>query len=194
MVRTSMYDRISEKRLAAEALAREEAQRAAQAPPIVIEPEPLPAIPLQLTQNEMRIASLNLRMPPGFSFRNSDTTLEKYGRTVTLSAKRRAAPEGLTLERSVELYVENLRKHHPDFILVRRRDCLLAGSPGVSLDYLFNSGTERSHGRAVVTIIDAQQDDERHWFSLSTVVNPDHAELAEWLIEFDAMLENITAD
>ncbi|WP_223595964.1 hypothetical protein [Pseudomonas sp. A-R-19] len=194
MVRTSIYDRISEKRLAAEALARQQLQEAAEASLAVIEPEPVAVLPLQLTRNELKVAGLNLVMPQGFNFRDIDTTLEKHGHPVTFSVKRRPAPEGLTLQRSLQLYVENLRKNHPDVTIVRQSDCLLAGSPAITLDYIFTAGQERRHGRATSAVIHPGDGNERQWLSISTMINPAHAELADWLIEFETMLENISAD
>lgn len=191
--RTSMYDRISEKRLAAEALAREEAEQAAAVAAIAITHEPAPVLPLQPSRNELKIAGLALVMPHLLAFRDLDMTLEREGHPVTFSAKRRPAPEGLTLERSTELYVDNLRKHHSDVTVVRQNDCLLAGSPAVSLDYAFKVGQERRHGRATSAVIAPANGNERQWFSVSTVINPDQPAFANWLIEFDEMLGRIAA-
>lgn len=193
MARTSIYDRISEKRLAAEALARQQAEEAANAPAVVIEPEPVPVLPLQPARNELKVAGLALLMPPGFNFRDIDTTLERDGHPVTFGAKRRPAPEGLTLQRSADLYVDNLRKYHPDITIVRQSDCLLAGNPAISVDYIFAANQERRHGRAISAIIDSANGSERQWFSVSTVINPDLPALAAWLIDFDDMLANIKA-
>lgn len=188
-----MYDRISEKRLAAEALARQEAEEAAAQAAIVITPAPAPVVPLQPSRNELKIAGLALVMPQLLAFRDLDMTLEREGQPVTFSAKRRPAPEGLTLQRSTELYVDNLRKHHGDVTVVRHHDCLLVGSPAVSLDYAFKVGQERRHGRATSAIIAPAGGNERQWFSVSTVINPDHPALASWLIDFDEMLGSIAA-
>lgn len=193
MIRTSIFDRISEKRLAAEALARQQAEEAANAVVPVIEAEPAPVMLLQPARNELQIAGLQLRMPQGVNFRDIDTTLEKEGHPVTFTAKRRPAPEGLTLQRGAELYVGNLRKYHPDLTIVRQRDCLLAGGPAISLDYAFGAGQERRHGRAISAIVNAANGSERQWFSVSTVINPDLPALASWLIDFDEMLANITS-
>jgi hypothetical protein len=193
MTRTSFYDRISEIREAAEAFARQQAEEAANAATLVVEPEPAPVVPLQLARNELKIAGLALLMPQGFNFRDIDTTLERDGHPVTFSAKRRPAPEGLTLQRAAELYVDNLRKHHPDVTIVRQSDSLLAGSAAISLDYVFSTGQQRQHGRATSAILDQASGGERQWFSVSTLIDPDNAELAGWLIEFDEMLGNITA-
>ncbi|QJI45467.1 hypothetical protein HKK52_32400 [Pseudomonas sp. ADAK2] len=194
MVRTSIYDRISEKRLAAEALARLQLQEAVDAPPAVIEPEPVEVVSLQLARNELTVAGLNLVMPQGLNFRDINTTLEKHGHPVTFSVKRRPAPEGLTLQRSVELYVENLRKNHSDVTIVRQSNRLLAGSPAIALDYVFTAGQERRHGRATSAVINSVDGNERQWFSISTMINPAHAELADWLIDFDAMLDAIAGN
>jgi hypothetical protein len=90
--------------------------------------------------------------------------------------------------------VENLRKNHPDVTIVRQSDCLLAGSPAITLDYIFTAGQERRHGRATSAVIHPGDGNERQWLSISTMINPAHAELADWLIEFETMLENISAD
>jgi hypothetical protein len=191
--RTSMYDRISENRLAVEALDREEAEQAAAAAAIAITNAPAPVLPLQPSRNELKIAGLMLVMPQLLAFRDLDMTLEREGHPVTFSAKRRPAPEGLTLQRSTELYVENLRKHHGDVAVVRQQDCLLAGSPAVSLDYAFKAGQERRHGRAISAIVAPAGGNERQWFSVSTVINPDQPAFANWLIEFDEMLGSIAS-
>ena len=193
MVRTNFYDRLSEKRLAAEALARQQAEDAANAPAPIIEPEPVPVLPLEPGRNELKIAGLALLMPQGFSFRDTDTTFEKDGHPVTLSAKCRPAPEGLTLQRSAELYLDNLRQRHADLTVVRQSDCLLAGNPAIALDYACMAGQERRHGRAITAIIESANGHERQWFSLSTVIDPDLPALAGWLIDFDHMLSDIAA-
>ncbi|MFZ0155542.1 hypothetical protein [Pseudomonas sp.] len=195
MARTSIYDRISEKRLAAEALARQQADQAALEPP-ASEHAQLPAAPglaLEPGHNALKIAGLNLLIPQGFNFRDIDTTLEVSGHPVTLSARRRPAPEGLNLQHALELYVSKLRQRHPDITLVRRAECQLVGHPAIALDYLYSFEQERRHGRAVCTLIAAVKGNEHQWFSLATVINPDHARLADWLIEFDAMLADINA-
>ncbi|WP_256658835.1 hypothetical protein [Pseudomonas sp. LP_7_YM] len=188
-----MYDRISEKRLAAEARAREEAEQAAAVAAIAMKNEPAHGFPLQPSRNELKIAGLALLMPQLLAFRDLDMTFEREGQLVTFSAKRRPAPEGLTLQRSTELYVDNLRKHHGDVTVVRQNDCLLAGSPAVSLDYAFKLGQERRHGRAISAIVAPADGNERQWFSVSTVINPDHPALSNWLIDFDEMLGSIAA-
>lgn len=193
MVRTSIYDRISEKRLALEAQERLEAELADNAPAIVIEPEPTPVLQLQPARNELTIAGLDLVLPQSCSFRNIDITLDKEGNAVTVSVKRRPAPDGLTLQRAVDLYVENLRKLHSDITIVRQSDCVLAGSAANALDYIYTAGQATRHGRAVSSIIDPVSGGERQWLNISTMIDPNKAALGDWLIDFDAMLETIAA-
>lgn len=191
MARTSIYDRISEKRLADEARAREEAERVANAPPLVIEPEPVEPVPLQLACNELKLAGLNLVLPQEAALRDIDITLDRNGLPVTLSAKRRAAPDGLTLEHSATLYADNLRRLYPDLAIVRQADYLLAGHQAIALDYVFTQGQITRHGRAVSSIIAQPSGGERHWLSISTLIDPNKSALADWLIDFDAMLASI---
>jgi len=194
MYKPSIYDRISQKREAAEALARQEAeqqriaaQSAVQAPP------PVPVLALNAEQNALRIAGLNVLMPQGFAFRDIDTTLEVAGCQVSFGARRRPAPEGLELSNAVDLFVKKLRERHAQMTLVRQAESVLAGHPAVSLDYQFNTGQERRHGRAVCTIIVSADGNERQWLNVSTVIDPNNSQLADWLIEFDAMLAGMTA-
>lgn len=76
---------------------------------------------------------------------------------------------------------------------MRQAEALLAGHPAISLDYQFNAGQERRHGRAVCMIIASADGNKRQWLNVSTVINPDQSQLADWLIAFDAMLAGVTA-
>ncbi|WP_226488905.1 hypothetical protein [Pseudomonas sp. B20] len=192
MVRTSLYDRISEKRLADEALAREKELHAASAPPIVPEPEPVPVLPLELTRNEITVAGLKLVMPQRVNFQEISITLEKDGHPITLTITRRPVRDDLTLNRYTGLYLANLRERHPDIDTVRQRDCLLAGNAAVALDYLLTSRQGLTHGRAINAITTAENGDKQ-WLCISTMIDPDTAALADWLIDFDAVLEAIVA-
>ncbi len=190
---TSIYDRISQKREAAEALARQQAEQdRAAAEALSSLPEPVPVLPLQVERNALRIAGLNLSMPTGFSFRDIETTLEFAGCEVTFSARRRAAPEGLDLLKAVDLYVKNLRACHAEMTLVRQDDRLLAGHRAIALDYWFPVAQQRRHGRTVCAMI-TSDDGPRQWLEMSTHIDPSQAQLADWLIEFDAMLAGMTA-
>jgi len=196
MVRANIYDRLSQKREAAEALAREQAEQARIAAETAVEVTAVPAPPvlaLNTEQNALRIAGLNLLMPQGFAFRDFDTTLEFAECQVQLSARRRIAPEGLELPQAVELFTRKLRERHPDMDVVRQAETLLAGHPAISLDYQFDAGQERRHGRAVCSIIVSADGNARQWLSFSTLIDPAKSKLGDWLIEFDAMLAGMTA-
>lgn len=127
------------------------------------------------------------------NFRDIETTLEFSGCHVQFSARRRPAPEGLEIDNAVELFIKKLRERHAELTLVRQAEALLAGHPAISLDYQFNAGQERRHGRAVCMIIASADGNKRQWLNVSTVINPDQSQLADWLIAFDAMLAGVTA-
>jgi len=190
MYRPSIYDRISQKREAAEALARQEAEQqriAAEVPP------PAPVLALDAEQNALRIAGLNLLMPQGFVFRDIETTLEFAGCHVSFGARMRVAPEDLELSNAVELFTQKLRERHVDMTVVRQSESVLAGHRAITLDYQFNVDQERRHGRVVCAIIVSTDGNERQRLAISTVIDPDKSPLADWLIAFDAMLAGMTA-
>lgn len=194
MATTSIYDRLSQKREAAEALARQQAEEERVAAEALSKmPVPVPVLPLDVGQNAFQIAGLNMRVPKGFGFREIDTTLEFAGCEVTFSARRRIAPQGLPLAKAVEGYVKNLRDLHVGMTLVREAEGLLAGHEAIALDYLFTVGQERRHGRTVCAIISGGDELSRQWFEVSTLIDPDKERLADWLVAFDAMLADITA-
>lgn len=194
MIRENIYDRLSQRREAAEALARQQAEEARIAAESATEvAPPPPALVVNAELNALRIAGLNLLMPQGFAFRDIETTLEVADCQVHFAARRRAAPEGIELTKAVELFATQLRERHPDMTLVRQNASALAGHPAISLDYQYNAGQERRHGRAVCAIIVSADGNERQWLNVSTVIDPDKTQLAGWLIEFDAMLAGMTA-
>ncbi|MGE7989477.1 hypothetical protein ACQKPE_00185 [Pseudomonas sp. NPDC089554] len=191
---TNMYDRLSQKREAAEALARKQAEQEREAAEALSEmPVPVPVLRLDAEQNAFCIAGLNMQVPLGFSFRDIETTLAFATCEVTFSARRRIAPEGLDLPKAVELYVKNLRDRHAQMTLIRQSECLLAGHPALALDYLFPAGQEQRHARTVCTIIAHDDGQPRQWLEVSTQIDPNQARLADWLIAFDAMLAGMTA-
>lgn len=194
MVRANIYDRLSQRREAAEAAARQQAEEARRATDCAMQSAPPPSVlPLNAEQNALRIAGLNLQMPAGFAFRDIDTTLEFAGCHVQFSVRRRNAPEGLELSDAVELFTRKLRQRHTDMTVVRQAETILAGHSAISLDYQFSAGQERRHGRAVCTIIVSADGNGRQWLNMATVTDPDKLQLANWLIEFDAMLAGMTA-
>ena len=194
MVRANIYDRLSQRREAAEAAARQQAEQARVAADVAMEVAAPPAVlPLNTEQNALRIAGLNVQMPGGFAFRDIDTTLEFAGCVVQFSVRRRPAPAGLELGNAVEMFTGKLRERHPQLTIVRQAETRLAGHPAITIDYQYNAGQQRRHGRAACTIIVAAAGNERQWLNVSTVIDPDQAQLADWLIEFDAMLAGMTA-
>ncbi|WP_313203439.1 hypothetical protein [Pseudomonas sp.] len=194
MIRGNIYDRLSQRREAAEALARQQAEEARIEAQATEEAAPTPQpLLMDAEQNALRVAGLNMLMPRGFAFRDIDTTLEFAGCHVQFSARRRPAPDGLELDNAVELFIKKLCERHAELIPVRQAEALLAGHPAISLDYQFNAGQERRHGRAVCTIIASADGNKRQWLNVSTVINPDQPQLADWLIAFDAMLAGMTA-
>lgn len=194
MVRANIYDRLSQRREAAEALARQQADEARIAAESAIEvSQQPPALVMNAENNALRIAGLNLLMPKGFAFRDIDTTLEFAGCHVQFGARRRRASEGLELDKAAEIFTRKLRERHSDIDLVRQASTVLAGHPAVSLDYQFNVGQERRHGRSVCTLIVSADGNERQWLTVFTVIDPSKSQLADWLIAFDAMLAGMTA-
>lgn len=69
---------------------------------------------------------------------------------------------------------------------------MLAGNAAVALDYVLTSRQGLSHGRAINAITTAENGDKQ-WLCISTMIDPDTATLADWLIDFDAVLEAIVA-
>ncbi|MCF3155177.1 hypothetical protein N7592_12530 [Pseudomonas juntendi] len=195
IIKGNIYDRLSQRSEAAEALARQDAEEVRIAAEAAVEVlrQP-PALVMDAENNALCIAGLNLLMPQGFAFRDINTTLEFAGCHVQFDARRRRAPEGLELNKAVELFTNELRKSHSEIDLVRQVSTALAGHPAISLDYQFNVGQERRHGRSVCTIIVSADGNGREWFSASTVIDPSKSQLADWLIAFDAMLAGMTAE
>ncbi|MEX5351211.1 hypothetical protein WCE02_07595 [Pseudomonas juntendi] len=193
MATRSIYDRISQKREAAEALARRQAEQEREAvQALSAMPAPVQALPLNAQSNALRIAGLDMRVPAAFSFRTLETTLEFAGCEVMFRACLRGAPDDLELPTAIDACVKKLRDCHTELTLVRQAESLLAGHPAVALDYEFQLGQARRHGRTVCTII-THESDIRHWLEVSTQIDPAQAPLADWLIEFEAMLAGMTA-
>ncbi|MCK1792771.1 hypothetical protein L9059_21850, partial [Pseudomonas sp. TNT19] len=97
MTRTSIYDRISAKRIALEEAARLEQLNA----PVVVpasEPEPVAVVALQDTPSSFNFGGFNLVFPAGFHFRDIQTTLEHEGEPIILTIKRRDVMQGQTLQ------------------------------------------------------------------------------------------------
>ncbi|WP_263261074.1 hypothetical protein [Pseudomonas sp. RIT-PI-S] len=191
MNRTSIYDRLSERRLAQEAaaLAEQQAAGAVQAP--LAQPEPV--VPLQDAPSSFSFAGFNLLLPEGFRFRDIQMTLEQNGEPVALAIQRRDVHEGATLDGLLAQALQALRVLHPELRLIRERDCTLAGSAAMAVDFRFSLGNAERHGRLVVSIVPVTGGQPPQWLSLSCVVDPLKPSLSAWLIDFDTMLLGMTA-
>ena len=189
--RTSMYDRISENRLAAEAAAREEAMLNAQAP--APEPDPEPVIPLKSVPSSFNFGGFELLFPTGFSFRDIQTTIEHEGDLVVLTIKRRDVPEGAALNNMLAESIQTFRKLYPELRVIRERACTLAGSAAKAVDFHFSVGPAERHGRLVGSIVPVADGRASQWLSLSCVIDPAKPNLSVWLADFDIMLSGMAA-
>jgi hypothetical protein len=189
MTRTSIYDRISERRLALEEAARVEQQ----SPPPVIEtePEPDPVVPLRDTPSRFSFGGFDLSLPEGFSFRDIQTTIEHEGEPVVLTIKRRDVREGATLSGLMDEAMQTFRKLYPQLRIIRERDCTLAGSAAKAVDFHFTMGHAERHGRLVGSIVPVAERQASQWLSLSCVIDPVKPSLSLWLVDFDNMLSGM---
>ena len=192
MIRTSLYDRISEKRIAQEEAARIELQNAPVIEPEP-EPEPEPVVALQDTPSSFNFGGFNLGFPTGFNFREVQTTLEHEGESVSLSIKRRDVQQWQTLEQLFEASVQAFRKDHPDVRIIRQRDVSLAGSAAKSVDLHFKSGHADRHARLVDALVPVAGRDDAQWLSIACEIDPARPALSLWLVDFDGMLDGLAA-
>jgi hypothetical protein len=192
MIRTSLYDRISEKRMAQEEAARVELQNAPVIEPEP-EPEPEPVVALQDTPSSFSFGGFNLAFPTGFNFREVQTTLEHQGEPVSLTVKRRDVQQGQTLEQLFEASVQGFRKDHPDVRIIRQRDVRVAGSAAKSVDLHFKSGHAERHARLVVALVPVAGRDDMQWLSIACEIDPARPALSLWLVDFDDMLDGLAA-
>jgi hypothetical protein len=192
MIRTSLYDRISEKRIAQEEAARIELQNAPVIEPEP-EPEPEPVVALQDTPSSFNFGGFNLGFPTGFNFREVQTTLEHEGESVSLSIKRRDVQQGQTLEQLFEASVQAFRKDHPDVRIIRQRDVRVAGSAAKSVDLHFKSGHADRHARLVGALVPVAGREDIQWLSIGCEIDPARPALSLWLVDFDGMLDGLAA-
>jgi len=183
---TSIYDRLAQRRQASETPAEQSPPSPEAAP---LEPPPVPG-PLRAGPNGITLAGLPLAFPEAYAVRGIEVTLERNGRPLALGLKKRAAPEQIGLDQAMDSLLASLEKRHPDLLVVRRAERQLAGHPAQQVDYHYRDGQQARHGRVVGALL-PQAGGQRQWLSLSTVLDPDQAELAEWLIDFDAMLDEL---
>ena len=184
MIRTSLYDRISEKRIA-----QEEAARIEQSSAPVIEPEPEPVVALEDTPSSFTFAGFNLAFPTGFHFREIQTTVEHEGEPVSLTIKRRDVQQGQTLDQLFQAAVQAFREEHSDVRIIRQRDVSVAGSAAKSADLHFKSGHADRHARLVGALVPVAGRDTLQWLSIACEIDPARPALSLWLVEFDGMLD-----
>jgi hypothetical protein len=190
--RTCFYDRISERRIALEEAALLEQQNAAIAKREA-ELAPPPVVPLQDAPSSFSFGGFTLAFPMGFNFRDIQTTLEHEGEPITLTIKRRDVAQGQNLETLFDVSVQTIRTHHPELRIIRQRDCSVAGSPAKCVDFHCKIGHTERHGRMVGAIVPVVGSDETQWLDISCVIDPTKPALSLWLVDFDTMLEGLTA-
>jgi hypothetical protein len=192
MTRVSLYDRISEKRIA-----REEAERLAQQNALLVQPEPEPelepepVLALQDTPSSFSFGGFNLAFPAGSNFREVQTTLEHQGEPVSLAIKRRDVQQGHTLEQLFEASVQAFRREHPDVRIIRQRDVSVAGNAAKSVDLHFKCGHADRHARLVGALVPVAGRDDGQWLSIACEIDPARPALSLWLVDFDGMLDGL---
>ncbi|MEE5154807.1 DcrB-related protein [Pseudomonas alliivorans] len=192
MVRTSIYDRISAKRIALEEAARK-AEQEAPVVEVVPEPEPEPVVPLRESPSSFSFGGFNLAFPEGFRFRDIQTTVEHEGSQVMLSIKRRDVMDGQTLDSLFGASLQAFRERDPELRVIRRQDSSLAGSPAKTLDFFFKVGTAEHHARLVGAVVPVTEQGVEQWLEVSCLVDPVNPQLSLWLTDFDRMLDRLAA-
>lgn len=190
MKRTNIYDRISEKRIAAEKAALEQQAALANAKP---EPEPEVIVPMTHAPSRFSFGGFDLLFPEGFSFRDIQTTIEYEGDPVVLTIKRRDVREGATLDDLLDEAMQHFRKLYPQLRVIRELDCKLAGSAAKVVDFHFTIGNAERHGRLVGSVVPVAGQQAPQWISLSCVIDPIKPNLSLWLADFDDMLSGMAA-
>ncbi|SDK89162.1 protein of unknown function [Pseudomonas delhiensis] len=183
---SSIYDRLAQRRQTPEPAPEQPPQAPEAAPPC---PAPAAGL-LREGANGVTLAGLLVALPEAYGVRGIEVTLERNGRPLALGLKKRPAPEQLGLDQAMDSLLASLEKRHADLRIVRRAPRQLAGHPAQQVDYLYRDGQQARHGRVVGALLPLAGG-PRQWLSLSTVLDPNPAELAEWLIDFDAMLDEL---
>ncbi|WP_244160358.1 hypothetical protein [Pseudomonas graminis] len=190
--RTSMYDRISEQRLAREALEKQQADQAlAEAEALALAPIVVPVVPMTESPSSFNFGGFNFAFPGCFSIQNLTLTLDQNGEPVEVSVRRRTVSEQQTLELLFDEAIAALRQSHPQMRIIRKRECLLAGSPALALDYRFNVGHSDHHGRFVAGLVPHAGGIAPQWLSIGCKVDPNSEALSQWLLQFDQMLDGL---
>lgn len=193
MTRTSMYDRISERRAAAEALTQEEEKRAHLAAELAAKQvQNPPPIAMRLTASQLSLGGFTIQFPTDLHFYNIETTLERNGHPVRMNVQRRDVLANEELQDSFNKALDSLAAERAALKLIRRRDCLLAGNPAQIVDFHFNADHREMHGRLIGAIVPVDGCATHQWLAISTVVDPGLPGLGCWLIEFDILLTGLT--
>lgn len=194
MTRTSLYDRISERRLADEALAREEAERAAaqQALDIIQAAIPVPQ-PLRDATCSFNFGGFRFGFPEGFGCSAIDATVQVDGEPVVVSIQRSDVPEEANLAGAFAEAVKALQPLYGNVRVIRQYETLLAGNAALALDFHFRVSFEERHGRLIGSIVPVADHNERQWLSVGCVIDSEKPALKTWLLDFDVMLEGMTA-
>jgi hypothetical protein len=187
--RRSIFDRISEERLAREALEREQALAdAAEAAARALLPEPIPITAMKPQPSRIDLGGFSFELPGGFAFRDVEMSIECDGLPVVLKIQRREVGEADQLAALFEEAIDTTCKPCTDLRIIRRYDTLFAGSEAKAIDFSFKDGAQNRHGRLVAAIVPLLGVEQRQWLSLSSVIDPSQPALATWLIDFDNML------
>lgn len=190
MTRTSMYDRISERRIALEALAREEEERRAAESPAQAQN----VVPLAMQDEAPTVFNLggfSFGFPAALRFEDLQITAMLNGEPVAIGVQRRSVTHERTLDQAFDEAVQDLHERHGSLRVIRRRDSTLAGSDALALDFLFRVGHQERHGRLVGAMVPVADRNERQWLAITCVIDPEKPALKGWLLDFDNMLNGL---
>jgi hypothetical protein len=188
-IRTSIFDRYSEQRLAREAREREQAaQAAAEAAALALQ---VPVTPLMDTPSTFNFSGFHFAFPGDYRFRELELALDHQGETVRLNVQRRQVAEAQELAQLFAQAVDALRRDHPQFRLIRQRDALIAGSAALAVDYQFAADHDQRQGRLIAALVPLANGEAHQWLSIRCVIDPNISALSGWLIEFDQMLDGL---
>lgn len=190
MRRTSIYDRISENRLKAEALAREEADRIADEPMVEVAEVALPAS-LQHMGSSFNFGGFEFSFPKDLTVCDIAVTAQVKGEPVSISMERRPAAEGSSLAKAFAETREALAARYPGVRIIRQRESALAGNPAMVLDFIFRVGHGERHGRLAGAIVPLAGGKEHQWLCIACVIDPQKPALSDWLLNFDNMLTGL---
>ncbi|RMO90383.1 hypothetical protein ALQ32_05632 [Pseudomonas syringae pv. tagetis] len=194
MTRPSLYDRISERRLANEALAREEAERAAAQRELDLIQAAIPVPqPLLDAPCSFNFGGFHFGFPEGFRCSAIEATVHVEGEPIVVSIQRRDVPEVANLAEAFDEAVKALKPLHGEVQIIRNYETLLAGNAALGLDFHFREGFEERHGRLIGAIVPVADHNQRQWLSVGCVIDSEKPALTTWLLDFDSMLEGLTA-